>query len=541
MKKSSLTAPRDYLAFLVRRKWWIIVPFLALSMGVVVFVFMLPGMYVSETLIVIQPRDVPQDFVKDLISGTAEQRLTAIEQTVLSRTNLIQILRQFEGNLLEFRNLNSDEKVLKLKNQIEVVFDPARRRSNVPLTYFKIAYRNQNPELAQKLASRLAALFIEQDNRTREIQVFGTTEFLNTEVQKLADELKLSEEQLKTLKERYRYQLPEQLDTNLRTLDRLETQQKANIEALDRFITMKMNLERDLSETPPYILRPVQENRTGNPLPDQLKVQEFRKKERAYNDLVARYTPIHPDVRRAKAELERIKKEIPPQDLAWGPPSESKESLTVSVPNPVYQSLTAQLRQVKTEMEIREREKKWTEVERDRYYERIQNAPRVEQQVQAYLRNHADLNKHYEEMKGKLSQARLAESLESRQKGAQFVIVDPANYPLLPSKPNRKFLITAGVLLCLAVSALIALSVDFADQKIWSHYELERLFGIPVVAEIPEIVTEADLRRARLKRIACTVAGLIAATTYAGGLYLVHLKQAAVLRGLDTLIERLMF
>jgi len=541
MKKSSLTAPRDYLAFLVRRKWWIIVPFLALSMGVVVFVFMLPGMYVSETLIVIQPRDVPQDFVKDLISGTAEQRLTAIEQTVLSRTNLIQILRQFEGNLLEFRNLNSDEKVLKLKNQIEVVFDPARRRSNVPLTYFKIAYRNQNPELAQKLASRLAALFIEQDNRTREIQVFGTTEFLNTEVQKLADELKLSEEQLKTLKERYRYQLPEQLDTNLRTLDRLETQQKANIEALDRFITMKMNLERDLSETPPYILRPVQENRTGNPLPDQLKVQEFRKKERAYNDLVARYTPIHPDVRRAKAELERIKKEIPPQDLAWGPPSESKESLTVSVPNPVYQSLTAQLRQVKTEMEIREREKKWTEVERDRYYERIQNAPRVEQQVQAYLRNHADLNKHYEEMKGKLSQARLAESLESRQKGAQFVIVDPANYPLLPSKPNRKFLITAGVLLCLAVSALIALSVDFADQKIWSHYELERLFGIPVVAEIPEIVTEADLRRARLKRIACTVAGLIAATTYAGGLYLVHLKQAAVLRGLDPLIERLMF
>ncbi len=527
MKKSSLTAPRDYLAFLVRRKWWIIVPFLALSMGVVVFVFMLPGMYVSETLIVIQPRDVPQDFVKDLISGTAEQRLTAIEQTVLSRTNLIQILRQFEGNLLEFRNLNSDEKVLKLKNQIEVVFDPARRRSNVPLTYFKIAYRNQNPELAQKLASRLAALFIEQDNRTREIQVFGTTEFLNTEVQKLADELKLSEEQLKTLKERYRYQLPEQLDTNLRTLDRLETQQKANIEALDRFITMKMNLERDLSETPPYILRPVQENRTGNPLPDQLKVQEFRKKERAYNDLVARYTPIHPDVRRAKAELERIKKEIPPQDLAWAPPSESQESLTVSVPNPVYQSLTAQLRQVKTEMEIREREKKWTEVERDRYYERIQNAPRVEQQVQAYLRNHADLNKHYEEMKGKLSQARLAESLESRQKGAQFVIVDPANYPLLPSKPNRKFLITAGVLLCLAVSALIALSVDFADQKIWSHYELERLFGIPVVAEIPEIVTEADLRRARLKRIACTVAG--------------HLKQAAVLRGLDPLIERLMF
>ena len=104
MKGLHFSSPQDYLALLVRRKWWVIFPFLALSGAAILLTYVLPKMYVSQALILIRPRDVPAEFVKDLIVGTAEQRLTAIQQTVLSRTNLVHILQEFENQLPEYAN-----------------------------------------------------------------------------------------------------------------------------------------------------------------------------------------------------------------------------------------------------------------------------------------------------------------------------------------------------------------------------------------------------------------------------------------------------
>src|SRR5690242_20172016 len=95
LMKLGLTTAQDYLALVVRRRWWIIAPFIALSCVAATLTYFLPKSYVSEALILVRPRDVPQDFVKDLIAGTPAQRLKVIEQTVLSRTNLLSILQEF--------------------------------------------------------------------------------------------------------------------------------------------------------------------------------------------------------------------------------------------------------------------------------------------------------------------------------------------------------------------------------------------------------------------------------------------------------------
>ena len=251
MNKPRFTGPRDYMALIVRRKWWIIVPFLAFSCLVGLFASVLPSMYVSDTLILIQKREMPEEFVKDLIRGTTDERLSAIQQTVLSRTILSQILNQFQRELEGFEGRNEEQRVVRLRNQIQVEFESPTRRGET--TFLKISYRNRNPELAQKITSRLTSLFIEQDNQLRQTRVFGTTEFLSNELEKVFGQLQQAETDLKLLKGRYRHELPDQLETNLRTLDRLGLQKQANAEALDRYASMRLSLERQISETPPVI------------------------------------------------------------------------------------------------------------------------------------------------------------------------------------------------------------------------------------------------------------------------------------------------
>jgi polysaccharide chain length determinant protein (PEP-CTERM system associated) len=543
MSGPRLNTAQDYVALFVRRKWWIAVPFVAVSSLAALFAWVLPSAYVSETLILIQPRDVPADFVKELIAGTNEQRLSSIEQTVLSRTNLLKILNEFDANLKGLQGLNLDRKVERLRDRIVMSFEVERRRNvTLPVAYFRITFRDQDPALAQNIASRLASLFIELDNRVRETQVYGTREFMENELQKVADQLQQSTTKLRQLKETYGSGLPDQLETNLRTLDRLSMQQRSNAEALDRYVTLRLNVERQLSQTPAVIARESAESQglvsKGNPL-----VDEYRKKERSYHELVAKYTSKHPDVERAKAELDRLRRDIPPQDLVEAEQASAvrtRESGALMVANPVHQSLTAQLREVRTEIDIREKERKWIDAEIARYNQRVQTTPRTEQEIAAVVRNNADLMKQHEDLKGKLSQAKLSESLESRQKGSQFVIVDPANYPLLPTKPNRSAIALVGLGIGLGLGALAALAVDLLNPKVWIQTDIENLLGVPVLVEIPEIVSAGDAaENIRRKKVEALIAAG-ATVLYAAGLYIVYSRQTFILRHLDPLVEKLM-
>src|SRR5262249_55466877 len=156
----------------------------------------------------------------------------------------------------------------------------------------------------------------------------------------------------------------------------------------------------------------------------------------------------------------------------------------------------AQLREVSAELDLRERERQKIAKDIEQYLGRVNNTPQSAQDIVEVVRQNTELTKQYEKLKSDLAQAQLSQSLESRQKGSQFVIVDPANYPLIPSKPSKPAIALGGIAASLGVGLLLAVGVDLLQQKIWTEFELETLLGTAVLAEIPEILTATDARLA---------------------------------------------
>jgi uncharacterized protein involved in exopolysaccharide biosynthesis len=155
MRRINLNGLQDVMALLVRRKWWIVYPFLALSSAVLLLTYMLPRLYESRALVLIQSRDVPNDFVKDLLAASASQRLSTIQQTVLSRTNLLEILTEFRDSLPEYKNLNIDEQIANLRDRIGLAFNTTGGAGEGPTTIsFTIAYSDRNPQVAQKITGK---------------------------------------------------------------------------------------------------------------------------------------------------------------------------------------------------------------------------------------------------------------------------------------------------------------------------------------------------------------------------------------------------
>jgi hypothetical protein len=91
--------------------------------------------------------------------------------------------------------------------------------------------------------------------------------------------------------------------------------------------------------------------------------------------------------------------------------------------------------------------------------------------------------------------AQLAESMEQRQKGEQFRVLDPAIPGLQPSAPNRLRLILTAFALSVGLAVAAVILAEQVNAACHSVDELRSLTAAPVLLSIPLIVTSEDTAR----------------------------------------------
>src|SRR5688572_32677392 len=88
-------APADALEIL-RRSWGrLVAPILVCTFVALVVSALLPNMYESNMLVQIMPQRVPDSYVRSTVTLKTEDRLSAVSQQVMSRTQLEQVIKDF--------------------------------------------------------------------------------------------------------------------------------------------------------------------------------------------------------------------------------------------------------------------------------------------------------------------------------------------------------------------------------------------------------------------------------------------------------------
>jgi predicted RNase H-like nuclease (RuvC/YqgF family) len=155
------------------------------------------------------------------------------------------------------------------------------------------------------------------------------------------------------------------------------------------------------------------------------------------------------------------------------------------------------LRELETEINILKSEDKRLRAGIASYQARVENVPRREQEFWELSRDYESTRALYQSLMKRSEEAQLAESMEQRQKGEQFRVLDPAVPSPGPAAPNRfKLLIMALVgSLGLAVGAVML--VEQVDTSFHTVADLRAFSPVPVLVSIPRIVTHTDLHRRR--------------------------------------------
>jgi polysaccharide chain length determinant protein (PEP-CTERM system associated) len=292
-------------------------------------------------------------------------------------------------------------------------------------------------------------------------------------------------------KRRHLGELPQQMDTNLATLEHLNAQLRQNTDSQTRTNERRQTLSSQLAEAEEASLI------GGQPgSPELREAARLAQKKEDLARLRIQFNDNYPDVILLAAEVAALERELEAAKSRMKEKESTADAKPTATPvTPYVLRLKEGLSEVQTELKILKTEEGRLRAAIASYQARVDNVPRREQAFIELSRDYQSTRQLYDSLMKRYEEAQLAENMEQTQKGEQFRVIDPAVPKAQPAAPNRARLLmmTVGAAIGLAVAAVL-----LAEQLDTSFHTLDDLRAFskaPVLVSIPRIVTPKDSRR----------------------------------------------
>ena len=514
----------QYWSLARRRYWYFLGPLLAGWLVVWGASWFLPSVYKSETLILVEQPSMPKDYVVPNVADDLQERVQSITQQILSRTRLLHIIDELNLYANERGQTPPDSLIERMRKDIHVAL--VHDENNRQVTAFTVSYLSRDPHIAQRVTSELSNLFISENLEVRQRASEDTTKFLESQLEEARKVLAEQEEKVREFKERHPEDLPAQLQSNLQILRGLQDQLQTEGGALNAakqqnvYLQSLLNQYRSLQKTP----------RTGGRAPVGLPAinDELDKLRAQLADLSSHYTERHPDVRKLKdqiAKTEKMRDEIV-ADLKTAAtkaqtednsdtPSQSDGQIGDS--SPMLQ-LQSQLRANQIEITNREQSIAALQAKINGYQAHLSQEPLVEQQLTDLSRGYEQSKANYDELLKKKNGSEMATSMELRQQGEHFRVIDPPSLPMKPDFPNRLKFCAIGLAVGIALGVTLAGGTEYLDDRLHNEKALKDLLPVAVISELPSFTTPEEERTEQRKVWAIWATAALALFTILGGL-----------------------
>ncbi len=554
------TISLDQIKGIIRRQRGVFITLFILTwIAALATALLLPAIYRAESTILIEEQQIPQEFAQTTITSYVEERLQVITQQIMSRPRLQEVIDRFKLYPEMQKNHTREEIIARLRTNISlqtISADVVDRRTGRPSTAtiaFNLSYQGENPNIVTKVTNRLTSLYLEENLRQREERVTNITIFLSQERKELTQFINKLEEQITLFKQKHGRELPEFNTVNLQAVNRLTRDLEQNRMQLRSLKERKLYLEGQLLSIDPVQNSNLLRSDEGRPLlppAEKLKALHIQ-----LTTLKARYSDKHPDIKKAEREIAEIESQNPSlaistteltekqkqlerltrqsdefqarlgnkhpdriqiekeiailnQDISNLTKSAQNQTSTnnpepQTISNPAYINLQIQIKSAALEIAATEAAYQQISKNLTEFQTRLENAPLVERDYTRMIRKFDQAQLRYTDITHKLTEAQVAQQMEESQQGERFKIIDPAQTPEKPFKPNRMAIALIGFVLALGLATGVSALRENLDSSVKSIAELTRLTGVPVLSVTP-IMENLKERRKRFWRYGLT-------------------------------------
>ena len=518
----------DYIDVVRRHRAWILGPLFAALVISVVVAFLWPDTYISTAIIRVVPPQVPEIFVPSNITTDMQSRVNSMEQTILSRATLTNLITTQALYLKERARKPLDDVIEDMRSRdIRIsnvqLLSTTQAKQNYPA--FSVSFSYNNRFVAQKVATDLVARFLEENQRQVTTQTGATTAFItdrHTEAKQKLDEI---ENRLSAFRGRNLGKLPEEQATNFAHLNAAQSQMFNISTEMSRTNQEKLLLENQLrtyKEQLTTMKDPVNQSAVMQQKNERLaeKEHEIQQLEQGLTNLREHYKDTYPDVQTyvtrlatAKRQRESILKEDAskkPDAVALTPTASQgfiRETRDLDA------ALKAVQAQIETkDMQSEELRKQAAQVQDSIHslQARLESTPIGIKEYDELIRDRDLARQEYEKLDRELSSSQGATKLINRQQGERLEQLDPPSLPQTPAEPKRPVIVAIGTAIGLVIGLCLAGAREMKDTSLKNLKDVRAYTQLPVLGSVPLLENDVVVRRRkRLSWLAWSTAGLV--------------------------------
>ncbi len=465
---------------------------------------MIPNRYEASARVYVDTKTVLRPLMRDLtVEPDLDQTVGLLARTLITRPNLELLMRKSNVDVSALSPMTRDRMVEALMRDIKVA---GSGRDNV----FTFSYRDIQPERARLIVQNLVALFLESDTGAKRRDAEAARDFIDQQIKSYESRLAEAENRLKEFKLR-----------NLAMADSSGKDYFARISALtDDLSKLQVELrageqsrdalKKELSGEEPVLLD-TEASASGAKQQSAEIDARLETQRKLLDDLLRRYTDLHPDVVATKKLIERLEeqKEREAQARLRSAPGKAPR---LSTTNPVFQQIKLALAEAEANVAALRVRVGDTQARLAQLRSSADRVPEVEAELAQLNRDYDVVRRTYETMVSRREKASLSEDVDATR-SAQFRVIDPPRTTPHPVFPNR--LALAPLVLLAALAAAVA--TCFIVAQLMPTFDNSRVLRNatqrPVLGSVSMVVNDGMLRRAHT--------GLVAFGSALGGLFVV--------------------
>ncbi len=540
----------DYVDVLRRHKSWILGPLFAGVVVATVVAFLWPDTYVSSAVVRVTAAQVPERYVQSGLNQMLNERISTIQQQVVSRTALINIIQTLDLYDRDRRRLPMEDVVDRMKTkdlafgQVTTIQGQASRAGTFP-----VQFKYEDRYKAQKVTKEIVSRLISENTRVQLSITQNTTEFLTEEVAKAKTRLDQIEQSLTSFRMKNAGRLPDERSMNFSALQSVETRISALNSGIQRINQEKLMLEsqirlqreqynQSMAASAAMANAPTGEAAKARVANERLVAleREIQGAEQVLVQLRELYKESYPDVVRVKGNLENLRRQraelVKREEESAKAEAAATPAAKPVVAKPVVQTRDMQamqltLRQMETLVQAKVTEVQDYTAELARlntqvrdFQSRIGSTPMADQEFLSLSRDYESAKQEYQQMLAKQSDAKRGQEVERRNQGEMLELLDDASLPNEPTEPKRGFIIGAGAALGLMLGIVLVGAREMKDTTLKNLKDVRAYTQLTVLGSIP--LLEEDLvvkRRKRLTLLAWSTAILIGTVVMGGSFY----------------------
>jgi polysaccharide chain length determinant protein (PEP-CTERM system associated) len=467
----------------VKKRYVMICSWLICPIGFV-YVASMPDIYETQARVFVDTRSVLQPLLRGLtIQTDPQQEIAMMVQTLLSRPNLEIIARESDLDIRTSTPEQYESLINSLSRNIKL--------SGAGRDLYTISFTHADPQMTRVVVQETLDLFVEGQKGSSRMDTDSANQFIDEQIDEYSSRLSSAEQRLANFKRKYSDLLPNQgsFYSNYASLETLLEQTQLTIK-----------------ETEQQILALAGQVKGTNSLVDDFSVQStanqsslttrfdsrIKNLEENLDQLMLKYTELHPDVIEANNLLNVLKKARQEEiDLYFAEGDGEQTDQIGSIASELKLEMSRLESQIAS---LKVRESDYSAKIED-LKQKIDLVPQVEAERTALNRDYEITKRKHTELLTRKDSSELSQKADLSSENVQFKVIDPPITPQKPSGPNR--LIYYTVVLFLGFGA--GLGVAFLISQI--NPILIRPSQLTVMTSYPVLGVVSHLDRNHIKKV----------------------------------------